>query len=392
MQQAESGTPQKIGEINRKLILDYVRKHGPISRAQLHRCLNMSAPSVSANVKIMLESGHLLEAGEGDNLRGRKSTLLRFNAKRACVIGVDVGRSQIRVILADLDGNEVAGLQEDNAAAEGGADGLRGRLLDIMARVVAQGNVDPGLVCWICVGLPGVPDLARGVLNAAPFIHVPDLRELHRSLQDAWPNARIQFENSVNYGAVGEKWKGVAGDYRNVIYFDYGVGIGAALILNGELFRGTHGAAGEVGYMVPEVAHFREVFETQGVLETLISGKRVGDILKARQGGATEFRDLTVEEALNDRAMRRIADYMGAVLVNITAVFNEELIILGGRFGAFLGELFIPTWQKLLAQHVPYVPEIKISALASRADVMGAVAVAIRQANDEVILAREEAE
>ena len=392
MGQADSGTPQKIGEINRRLILDYVRKHGPISRAQLHRCLNMSAPSVSANVRIMLESGHLLEAGEDDNLLGRKGTLLCFNATRAYVIGVDVGRSQIRVILADLDGNEIVGLQEDNASAEGGAEGITHQLLDIIARATARGSVDPGLVCWICVGLPGVPDPARGVLNAAPFMRVPDLRELQHSLQAACPNAQIQFENSVNYGAVGEKWKGVAADYRNIVYFDYGVGIGAALILNGELFRGTHGAAGEVGYMVPEVAHFREVFEDQGVLETLISGKRIGDNLKARQGSAAMLQNLTVEEALNDRAIRRIVDYMGAVLINITAVFNEELIVLGGRFGTFLGELFIPTWRKLLAQHVPYVPEIRIAGLASRADVTGAVAVAIRHANDDVTLAREETE
>ena len=98
----DSGTPERIGEINRKLILDCVRKNGPISRADLHRTLNMSFPTISTNVKKLLQSGYLVEAGDGDNNLGRKSTLLQFNAERAYVVGVDVGRSQLRVILAEV--------------------------------------------------------------------------------------------------------------------------------------------------------------------------------------------------------------------------------------------------------------------------------------------------
>lgn len=392
MVSSEPGTPQRIGEINRRLILEYIRKHGPISRAELHRSLKMSTPSVSANVKIMLESGHILEAGEDSNSRGRKATLLRFNAKRAYVIGVDVGRSQIRVILADLNGDEIAYLQDDAIALDNDEDHFVSGLVDLMLRATACGNIEPEIVCCISIGLPGVPDMESGTLNAAPFIHAPNLWEVRRAVQSGFPNAQIQFENSVNYGAVGEKWKGIAGQYRNIVYFDYGVGIGAALIINGELFRGANGAAGEVAYMVPEVAHFREAFEAQGVLESLISGKRVGEILKARERGLNQYDRLTAEDVLSDRAIRKIVDYMGAVLINITAVFNEELVVLGGRFGEFLGARFIPVWKKMLAQHVPYVPEIRVSALSGRADVTGAVAVAVRCANDRIIPARDDVE
>lgn len=381
----ESATPQKISEINRGLILDCVRKYGPVSRADLSRCLNMSAPSVSANVKRMLDDGYLQEIGDGDNPRGRKSMLLRFNAERSYVIGVDVGRSQIRVILADLNGSEVVALMENVDTVSSASDEVGAVLPGMLSEAVAKAGLENGRICCICIGLPGIPDMETGELAAAPFIHAPDLLKMRATLSAAYPAAEIFMENSVNYGAVGEKWKGVAADYRNIVYIDYGVGIGAALILNGELYRGARGAAGEIGYTVPESVYFRDRFEVQGVLESLISGKRVGDVLRARENGQESIGDLTAGEALHDRTIRAIVDYVGLMLINITAAFNEELIVLGGRFGEFLGNAFIPAWSRMLEQHVPFPPEIRVSALSGRADAIGAVAVAIRHANDGAI-------
>ena len=380
----ESATPQKISEINRKLIMDYVRKHGAVSRADLSRGINMSAPSVSANVKRMIDEGYLIEVGDGDNPRGRKSMLISCNAKRAYVIGVDMGRSQVRVILADLNGNEVAYMREDVSAVENGAEDISATLFSMLKQVTDDSEISPEKIRCICIGSPGIPNVETGEIVAAPFAHVPNLLDMKNKLHEIYPNAGIFMENSVNYGAVGEKWKGVAANYSNTVFIDYGVGIGAALIINGELFHGKDGAAGEVGYMVPGSEYLRDGFEAQGVLESVISGKRVGDILKARQTGEAAFGDLTAEEALEDGTIRTIVDYVGLMLINITAAFNEELIVLGGRFGEFLGNAFIPVWRKMLEGHVPFVPEIKVSALAGRADVIGAVAVAIRHANDEI--------
>ena len=382
MVEMEAGTPERIGELNRRLILDYVRKNGPVSRADLHRSLNMSFPTISANVKRMLDGGYLLEAGDGDNSMGRKSTLLRFNAQRAYVVGVDIGRSQIRVILADLEGNELVYLKKTGSTIEKEADYVPLSLCEMIDEALQKASIAPEKLYCICIGVPGIPDMKTGRLTAAPFIHSPDLFDTRSRLQAVYPNAHIEFENSVNYGAVAEKWRGVAKDYKDIVCINYGVGIGAAIIMNGELFRGRNGSAGEIGYMVPETAHLRDCFDDIGVLETVISGKRIGDILKTRDGGEELPPELSPEEALKDRTLRTIIDYMGLVLINISAIFNEEIIVLGGRFGEYLGDMFIPLWKKMLAQHVPFVPEIRTTALGSRADVIGAVAVAIRYVND----------
>ncbi len=377
----DAGTPERIGEINRKLILDYVRKSGPISRADLHRTLNMSFPTISANVKKLLQGQYLIEAGDGDNNLGRKSTLLQFNAARAYVVGVDAGRSQLRVILADLDGNEVVCLKEPYAADDD--DFLCRKLDQMIADAASRADIAPEKILCIAIGVPGIPDRNTGRLTAAPFIRMPDLKRIEESLRAEYKNAEVLFENNVNYGAVAEKWKGAARDYRDIVYISYGVGIGAAVILNGELYHGRNGASGEIGYMVPGVAAMRDGFETQGVLESMISGQRIGQLLKNR--GADAFPGLSPQEALTDDMLRYIADTIAIVMINLTAVIDEEVIVVGGGFGGFLGQLFIPYWKEQLRRHLPYVPEIVCSALTGSAGAMGAVAVAIRRVNDDEI-------
>lgn len=377
----EAGNPEKIGELNRKLILDCVRKYGPISRADLQRHLSMSFPTISTNVKKMLEGGYLLEAGSGDNKLGRKSTLLSFNARRAFVVGVDMGRSQLRVMLADLDGSELAYSKEKN---EGD---IALKLSGMIAGLVQETGVDPALIRCICIGHPGVRDAAADCLRIAPFFPTRP-SEIERQLRTDYPSAEIITENAVNFGAVGEKWHGAARDYRDIVYIDYGVGIGAALVLNGELYRGVNGAAGEIGFMLPESGCARQTFDEQGVLEELVSGRQVDKMLE-NKGLGSDIREALKQSDPGNSAfseiLQKIISHIGTALVNITAVFNEEIIVIGGGLGDALGEELIPAWTDMLKKHVPFVPKIVRTQLGSHANMLGAVAVAIRHVNDEVI-------
>lgn len=377
----EAGNPEKIGELNRKLILDCVRKYGPISRADLQRHLAMSFPTISTNVKKMLDGGYLLEAGSGDNKLGRKSTLLTFNARRAFVVGADMGRSQLRVMLADLDGNELAYSKETN---EGN---IAQKLSGMIAGLVKETGVEPGLIRCICIGHPGVRDEAADCLRIAPFFPTRP-SEIERQLRADYPSAAIITENAVNLGAVGEKWHGAAMDYRDIVYIDYGVGIGAALVLNGELYRGVNGAAGEIGFMLPGSSFARQSFDEQGVLESLIGGRQVDRMLE-QAGLGSDIREAMKQSGTDSSAfgeiLQKILRNIGTVLINITAVFNEEIIVIGGGLGDVLGEELIPAWTAMLEKHVPFVPKIVRTRLGSHANMLGAVAVAIRHVNDEVI-------
>ncbi len=389
----EAGTPEKIGELNRKLILEYVRKHGPVSRADIRRGLGMSFPTVSANVKLLLEGNYLLEIGDGDNPIGRKSTLLAFNCRRVYVLGIDMGRSEIRVMLADLYGEEIAYLKEANVDNSTGDQGVCRQLLRMVDEVVAQGGIQQNELQCICMGIPGICDRQSGKLKLAPFVRTLDLKEICDSLRQHY-QAPVLMDNSVNYGAIGEKWRGVAQDYRNIVYINYGVGLGAALILNNELYHGLDNAAGEIGFMVPGKEFLRDEFDEQGVLEELISGKRIVEML-SQQNTGSDIKNLehvsSQEKEMFEVIQHRIAETVGMVLINITAVFNEEIIVIGGGLGNLMGEKFLPVWQDMLQKHVPYVPKIETSRLQHRANILGAIAVAIRYVNDsEIEVAKSE--
>lgn len=391
----EAGTPEKIGKLNRRLILEYVRKHGPVSRADIRRGLGMSFPTVSANVKLLLEGSYLLEVGDGDNTIGRKSTLLAFNCRRVYVLGIDVGRSEIRVMLADLCGEELAYAKETNVDHGGSRQDVAAQLTRMVDAVVAQGAVQKSDVRCICIGIPGIRDRRSGKLRLAPFVRTLNIQDICDALAERYPSAMLLVDNSVNYGAIGEKWRGVAQDYRNILYINYGVGLGAALILNGELYQGVDNAAGEIGYMVPGREALRERFDEQGVLEALISGNRIVETLSTQKMD-TNIRNLehgtSQEKDLFASIERQIVETIGMVLINITAVFNEEIIVLGGGLGNLMGEKFLETWREMLQKHVPYVPRIETSRLQHRANILGAIAVAIRHVNDaeiEVVRAEE---
>lgn len=383
----EAGTPEKIGKLNRKLILEYVRKHGPISRADIRRGLGMSFPTVSANVKLLLEANYLLEVGDGDNAIGRKSTLLAFNCRRVYVLGIDMGRSEIRVMLADLYGEEIAYLKETNVDNGVGQQGVGGQLVRMVDDVVAQGGIQKSDLRCICMGIPGICDRNSGKLKLAPFVRTLDLKEICDSLTERY-HVPVLVDNSVNYGAIGEKWRGVAQDYRNIVYINYGVGLGAALILNNELYQGMDNAAGEIGFMVPGREFLREEFDEQGVLEGLISGKRIVEMLSLQKMD-TNIRNLehgtSQEKDMFAFIERQIVETIGMLLINITAVFNEEIIVIGGGLGNLMGEKFLQKWQEMLQKHVPYVPRIETSRLQHRANILGAIAVAIRYVNDSEI-------
>lgn len=380
------GKPENLGEYNRKNILDFVRKHGPISRAELSRQLDLSFPSVSSNSKKLLNSNYLREAGYGTNAIGRKSMLLEFNATWGYIIGADIGRSQIRVMLSDLEGKDIIYLKQDYSALAGESIAEES-LISLVEATICKAGIQPEQIKHFSLGIPGIIDPRTGKLILVPFMAHIDIMKIIRRIESTY-KAPVFVENSVNLGAIGEKWKGAAKGHKDILYISHGVGIGSALILNGELYRGVNNAAGEVGYMVPDLSCIRSSFDEQGVLETLISGNTIQHSM-TRHGLGQDFCSLVMESQNNHPAaqelVRQISSYFGIMLINIVSVINVELIVIGGRLGDFISPSLILGWQDLLSRHVPFVPEILTSILHEKASVFGGIAIGIRNVNDALV-------
>ena len=372
-------TPETIAEYNKKLILDALRMNGNMSRADLSRYLNMSFPAISSNAKGLLDANYIMEVGAGDNAIGRKSTLLAFNANRGYIIGVDLGRFRIRMMLADLLGDKVESTEIINSANFSG-DGyqsirlIHDQVVDILAK---SGKTKDDILC-IVIGIPGIIKDGRSFL--APFTEQYLERDMIETLQDAF-EADVLLENCVNLGVIGERWKGAGVNYNDIIYVAYGVGLGAAHIVDGKLYRGARGAAGEIGFMMTDPINIDNNYGDVGPLEEVLSGSKIEkylnagnfdeDILKLIQrykDGGDMYAKLIVDE---------IALNFGMALVNMSALLNPEVIIIAGGLGANLGKLFIERWKNILENHVPFVPELVLSGLDHTETMLGAVMTGI---------------
>lgn len=207
----KAATPEKVGEANRMLILNYLRRRGKMSRADLSRDLSISFPAVSSNVKYLLETDYIKEVGAGDNSLGRKSTLLAFNEERGYVIGVDLGRFRTRIKMANLAGEPVVNLCEPTIVGQG-TDKMIENLVSMLLRAVKESGRPKEKVRCICVGTPGIVQEDKIIL--APFLPDFSPSELKKSISSQF-DADIVIENSVNLGAIGEKWKGSGKRYSN---------------------------------------------------------------------------------------------------------------------------------------------------------------------------------
>ncbi|HHW48679.1 MAG TPA: ROK family transcriptional regulator [Clostridiaceae bacterium] len=380
----KAAKPELMSKLNKDAILYLLRNEGPLSRADIARKLNMSFPAVSSNVKSLLESGFIVKIGEGEGSSGlgRKSTLFAFNAKRGYVIGIDAGRSQIRALCSDLLGEPVASVKKDNDFEKGG-EYLYQQIESALLEVIEKSNISKENIECICIGLPGIRDEDKKINRLAPFIDNWENIDVAERIREKI-NSEIIIDNGVNLGAIGEKWKGAAQGYQNIVYINLGVGIGAGIIINNELYRGKNNAAGEIGYMTLDKHFLRKRYKEEGSMEELISVPSLNNTMKFLTKRTQDFsmeEIIKLAESDNLIAKGVIYEslvYLSMAITNIVAVLNPELIVIAGRAGKVLAEKYGDLIIKYISANVPFVPDFVVSKLGDDASVIGAVGVAIR--------------
>jgi predicted NBD/HSP70 family sugar kinase len=378
-------TPHNLAIRNRKAIIELLRSQGPLSKADISRTLNLSFPAVSSNVNYLIENNYIKEIGEGNNAMGRKSTLIEFNARYGYVVGIDLGRSLIRLKISDLLGNSLVTLTN---RVENQANGNNlVRLLNILIEdAIKECGINMSDIMCVGVGMPGVLDSKTGKLIMIPYATGWDDINIKEAFDQIF-DCPVVFENSVNMGAVGEMWRGRGRSYQNFIYIDYSIGIGSALIINGNLFTGKNGAAGEIAYAAVAPEFILNKYSVEGSLEQLISGNSIDMYIKKLGLGADSLKELfelSTPAAKKEREsiISKIEKYFGVILINIVSILNPEALILSGGIGINVGKLLIPTWDKMLRANLPFVPKLICSKMGSEANVYGAIRYALESIND----------
>jgi predicted NBD/HSP70 family sugar kinase len=385
---AVKGTPALLRTLNQGALMQRLREGGPLSRAQLARDTGLSKPTVSQALAELEAAGLVRSVGPAAPSRGRTAILYEPDPTAGYVVGIDIGRAWIRVAVADLAGVIIARSESPNRARTAAAV-VRAVAREARA-AVKQAGIGWKRVVHTVVGSPGVFDPGTGRLWHAP--NLPDWSkpgladELRAALT---PSTAI--DNDANLAAVGERDFGRGREARNFVYLELGTGLGVGIVIDGELYRGARGAAGEVGY-IPWPADGEAARTERGRLEEATSAAAVVDAARAvGMRGALTAKD--VFDAARDgdaKALQAVdveAGRIALLLATIAAVVDPEFIVLGGGIGGS-ADLLRPRVQARLAELTPLETRIEESELGQDAIVVGAIATALDTARELVFTER----
>lgn len=380
-----------VAHKNLHAILEVVREAGTVSRREVAQRTGLSPATVTRHVTELVDAGvvRLADArGDGQAGPGRPARALSLDPGFGRVLGVDVGEHTIRASVADFAGGALASKSVSSCAAQG-RDASLARLLEAIdgaLAMVGDGKEAPGLHASV-IGVPGIVRVEDGCVVDAP--NFPGWRDLplRALLQERRAlGVNVRVENDVNLAAVGESAHGAGRGHDSFVFVSIRRGIGAGLVLDGQLRRGHAGMAGEIGFMAFDAAfdhreaHGLGHLETRAGEQSLLDRAQASDPARWRRDGPDpadpSLRDLCLAAADGDSGAATILDealrQYAVAVANIVSLLDPQLVIVGGDV-AVIGETAVARIREGLHRLVPHAPILHAAALGEEAVLKGAL-------------------
>jgi predicted NBD/HSP70 family sugar kinase len=385
--QTARATPPLLKHLNERTVLEAIRAGAPISRAEISRRAGISKPTVSLALQTLVDAGLVREAARGPSGPSYGAVFFEPVPEAAYVLGLDLGARFLRGAVCDLAGEVRA--RQDVELRGADADGALQAIATLRESLVAAAALPVERIDGIVLGVPGVIDTETSTLHlTSPNIPGLEGRAFGVELGDLL-GIDVTLENDVNLAAVGERWAGVARGVDDFAFLSVGTGMGMGLVLGGELHRGNHGAAGEVDWALAGLAEDVDP-SADGVAalaERLAPAGSAGTSLAPPYDARAVFAAARRGDPLGRTVVDEVARRIAAHITPIAAVADPALVVLGGGLGTN-GDLLLTPVRRLLAAWIPYPPQIEISSLGEAAVLMGALAVGLRSALDNVFVNR----
>jgi len=361
-------------------------QQSPVTRPMVAAACGLSRPSVFAAVERLVDHGVVREAGQLSGNPGRSATLFEVSPSAGILAAVDIGGSNIRVAVTDVRGRILDEHRESTSAGGG-------------PRIVRQAT---RMVSSALSSVPGPAERLTGVAVSVPGVVEPDGGTVHyainidqfspfdfREALGGTLGAPVVLENNVNLAAMGERWRGVARDLETFAVVAVGAGIGAGIVHEGTLLRGSHGSAGEVAFLPPYGGMIRD----NTMRRDEAGGLRLLEAAKQRSGwhgsAPTSVEDLFRRAAAGEEpAMALVEDecrHIASVIAALCAVVDPEKVILTGGVGG--NHDLIDRVDKLIARMAAFPPPVIRSDLGARASLVGAIWLATRVARTGLLAA-----
>ncbi|MBX5479542.1 MAG: ROK family transcriptional regulator [Pyrinomonas methylaliphatogenes] len=348
-------------EINRQIVLNLVREHQPISRADLARRMKVGRNVISMIVNELIADGLIYEGATGETVRGRKPTFLHVRTQDRFVIAVDIRFSRTYLMLTDFGGRQIALETFETVLSP---DDLIAELVERMRRILATHNAAANCE-GIGIAIPGIVDHRTGVVLNAPALEWRNV-DLRTPLAKAM-GLPIHIENAPKACALAEMWLGANGTAPNdFIFVTVSDGVGVGIVINGELIRGHDNVAGEFGHAPLSLDGPRCLCGSVGCWEAYISNlatlaRYFGyDLARLRpkrlpRGEESDFTitDLIARARAGDErarsAIQGTARYLGIGLANLLNGLNPECVYIGGEIMT-AWDMIEPVVRKALAE------------------------------------------
>jgi predicted NBD/HSP70 family sugar kinase len=366
-------------------LLELIRTSRARTRRELQELTGLSRSTITSRVDQLVEAGYVRESGVAQGSRGRPSTVLKFDESHGVVLAADLGATHARVALCDLSGRILAE-EARNVQISRGPEKLLGWLEKRWRHLLDTRESHDARLVGLCVGVPGPVDVLTGRPVQPPIMPGWDDYPVRERLEQAFGVPGF-VENDANVMAFGEYHRGLSW-CPSLLFVKVATGIGAGMVVNGQLLRGVHGGSGDIGH----------VKLTGPYAEPLCACGARGCLAASASGGAVarRLRELG-RQAPTSRAVVRLVQsgdpeaiaftreaglLLGDVLATAVSLLNPRVLMIGGdlvraqeHFMAAVRERIYQRTQPLATRDL----QVLTSAIGDRAGVVGATRIVVEE-------------
>ena len=373
---------------NASAMLKLIWEEHHISRADIARRSGLSRSTVSAMVEVLLATGVVCEAGAGTSSGGRRPIILEFNERARAIIGIDMGATHLAVTLTDLRCKPAVWLHIEHDVRNDPMGTLT-QIRTLVGQALERVSIGLEDVVGIGISVPSPVDVMRtGYLSSEVL---PEWREVNIVYEVEKSFRRPTFvDNDANLGALAEQWWGAGSGGGDLAFLKIGTGVGCGLILNGQVYRGVTGLAGEIGHMSIVDGPKGDRINPKGRLTSLVGAPQIIAEVEKRIIDEPHSQLSSLEQPLSVRriavaaeqgdpvalsVISEVGHYLGLAVANLLNVLNPKTIVLGGAIsqaGATFLKVIDEAVKARTVWHQISTTPVVVSELGERAMAVGA--------------------
>ncbi|WP_031512881.1 ROK family transcriptional regulator [Streptomyces sp. NRRL F-5123] len=383
------GSQSSLHRANLERVVRAVRLAGSLTQAEIARSTGLSAATVSNIVRELRDNGTVQVTPTSSG--GRRARSVALSGDAGIVVGVDFGHSHLRVAVGNLAHQVLAEQSEPidvDASASQGFD----RAEQLVARLVESTGISPGKVLGVGLGVPGPIDVETGALGSTAILPGWSGINPRQEMSDRL-GVPVQVDNDANLGALGELVWGGGRGVKDLAYIKVASGVGAGLVIDGRIYRGPGGTAGEIGHITLDESGPVCRCGNRGCLETFTAARYVLELLRGSHGEGLSIPRMVQLAREGDPGCRRVTGdvgrHIGMGVASLCNLLNPSRVVLGGDL-AEAGELVLgPIRESVSRYAIPSAAQrlsVVPGALGARAEVLGALALVLSEMGDSTLL------